>query len=124
MSEPIIKYDEPSDTLYVSFASGEAATGIELNEHILLRVNKAERRAVGLAIFDYSVLAQPTELGLRSLPLVGLNELSPELRELALEILRTPPVQDILSLSAYTPSAVEVIPIASLKPTILTRRAA
>jgi len=124
MSEPTIKYDELSDTLYVSFAPGEAATGIELNEHILLRVNKAERRAVGLTIFDYSVLAQPTELGLRSLPLVGLNELSPELRELALEILRTPPVQDILSLSAYTPSAVEVIPIASLKPTILTRRAA
>jgi hypothetical protein len=69
-------------------------------------------------------LAQPTELGLRSLPLDGLNELSPELRELALEVLRTPPVQDILSLSAYTPSAIEVIPIASLKPIILTRRAA
>jgi len=124
MSEPTIKYDEMSDTLYVSFAPGEAATGIELNEHILLRVDKAERRAIGLTIFDYSVLAQPTELGLRSLPLDGLNELSPELRELALEILRMPPVQDILSLSAYTPSAAEAIPIASLKPTILTRQAA
>ena len=124
MSEPTIKYDEPSDTLYVSFVPGEAATGIELNEHILLRVNKSERRAVGLTIFDYSVLAHSTELGLRSLPLVGLNELSPALRELALEILRTPPVQDILLLSAYTPSAVEVIPIASLKPTTLTRQAA
>ncbi|MGH9754990.1 MAG: DUF2283 domain-containing protein [Blastocatellia bacterium] len=124
MSEPTTKYDEISDTLYVSFAPGEAATGIELNEHILLRVNKAERRAVGLTIFDYSALAQPTELGPRSLPLDGLNELSLELRELALEILRTSPVQDILSLSAYTPSVVEAIPIASLKPTILTRRAA
>jgi uncharacterized protein YuzE len=124
MSEPTIKYDEPSDTLYVSFAPGEAATGIELNEHILLRVNKAERRAIGLTIFDYSVLAQPTELGLRSFPLDGLNELSHELRELALEVLRTSPIQDILSLSAYTPSAFEVIPIASLKPTIVTRRAA
>jgi uncharacterized protein YuzE len=124
MSEPTIKYDEPSDTLYISFAPGEAATGIELNEQILLRVNKAERRAVGLTIFDYSVLAQPTELGLRNLPLSGLSELSPELRELAFEIIRTPLVQDILSLSAYTPSAVEAIPIASLKPTILTRRAA
>jgi hypothetical protein len=88
-----------------------------------LRVNKAERRAIGLTIFDYSVLAQPTELGLRSLPLDGLNDLSPELRELALEILQTSPVQEILSLLAYTPSAVDAIPIASLK-TILTRRAA
>jgi hypothetical protein len=50
--------------------------------------------------------------------------LSPELRELALEILQTSPVQEILSLSAYTPSAVEAIPIASLKTAILTRRAA
>jgi hypothetical protein len=38
--------------------------------------------------------------------------------------LKSPAQQDILSLSAYTPSAVEAIPIASLKPTILTRQAA
>lgn len=124
MNQPTTKYDETSDTLYISFAPGEAATGIELNEHILLRVNKAERRAVGLTIFDYSILAQPTELGLRSLPLVGLTDLSPDLRELALDILRTPPVQETLLLSAYTPSAVEAIPIASLRSTLLTRRAA
>jgi uncharacterized protein YuzE len=124
MSKPIFKYDETGDTLYISFAPGEHATGIELNEHILLRVNKAERRAVGLTLFDYSVLAQPTELGLRSLPLVGLNDLSDELRELVLEILRNPPVTDILLLSAYTPSSVEAIPITSLQPTILTRQAA
>jgi uncharacterized protein YuzE len=124
MSEPIINYDEISDTLYVSFAPGDAATGVELNEHILLRVNKVERRAIGLTIFDYSVLAHPTELGLRSLPLDGLNVLSPELRELALEILQSPPVQDFLSVSAYIPSTDEAIPIASLKATILTQRAA
>ncbi len=42
-----IKYDEIGDTLYISFAPGEKATGIELNEHLLLRVNKMERRPVG-----------------------------------------------------------------------------
>ena len=124
MSEPLFKYDELSDTLSVSFAPGEAATGIELNEHILLRVNKAERRAVGLTLFDYSVLAQPTELGPRCLPLAGLSDLSPELRQLALDLLRTPPVQNYLLLSAYTPSSVEAIPIASLKPMIAARQAA
>jgi len=51
-------YDEVSDTLYVSFAPGEKATGIELNDHILLRVNKKERRAIGLTFFNYSLLAQ------------------------------------------------------------------
>ncbi|MDQ3011884.1 MAG: DUF2283 domain-containing protein [Acidobacteriota bacterium] len=124
MSKPIFKYDEPSDTLYVSFTPGEMATGIELNEHILLRINKAERRAVGLTLFDYSALAQTTEIGLRSFPLSGLSDLSSELRELVIDIIRTQPVSDILSLSAYVPSAVEAIPITSLQPDILTRQAA
>lgn len=124
MSKPTFKYDELSDTLYISFAPGEKATGIELNEHILLRVNKAERRAIGLTLFDYSVLAQSTELGIRSFPLSGLGDLSLELRELVIDILRTPPVDRILSLSAYVPSAAETIPISSLHPEILMQQAA
>ena len=116
MNEPIFNYDEMSDTLYVSFAPGEAATGIELNEHILLRVNKEERRAIGLTFFEYSILAQRTEVGPRSFPLAGLAELSDELRTIVLEILLHPPVSEILLLSAYTPSLVETIPITSVQP--------
>jgi uncharacterized protein YuzE len=116
MAEPTLSYDELSDTLYVSFEPGEAATGIELNEHILLRINKKRRRAVGSTFFNYSVLAQMTEIGPRSFPLTGLAELSDELREIIFDILRRPPVSDILSLSAYTPSLVETIPITSLQP--------
>jgi hypothetical protein len=71
MAEPIFHYDEGSDTLYVSFAPGEAATGIALHDHMLLRINKHERRAIGLTLLDYSVLAQPTEAGPRSFPLTG-----------------------------------------------------
>jgi len=116
MTKPIFNYDEMSDTLYVSFAPGEKATGIELNDHILLRINKRERRAIGLTFFDYSLLAQKTELGPRSFPLTGLIELSDELREIVLDILQRPPVSDILLLSTYTPSIVEAIPITSLQP--------
>lgn len=116
MATPIFNYDEISDTLYVSFAPGEKATGIELNEHVLLRVNKAEHRAVGLTFFEYSLLAQRTEVGPRSFPLTGLAQLPDELRELVLEIVLHPPVSDILSLSAYTPSPAETIPIISLQP--------
>ena len=116
MSEPIFNYDEMSDTLYFSFAPGEKATGIELNDHILLRINKRERRAIGLTFFDYSLLAQKTELGPRSFPLTGLAELSDELRGIVLDILQRPPVSDILLLSTYTPSIVEAIPITSLQP--------
>jgi uncharacterized protein YuzE len=48
MSKPIFNYDEESDTLYVSFVPGEVATGIALNDHMLLRLNISEQRVVGL----------------------------------------------------------------------------
>lgn len=111
MERPIFNYDETSDTLYVSFSPGEKATGIELNDHILLRINKAERRAVGLTFFEYSLLAQRTEWGMRSFPMTGLAQLSDELRQLVLDVVHRAPVSDVLSLSAYTPSAAETIPI-------------
>lgn len=113
--KPTMKYDELSDTLYISFAPGEKATGIELNESILLRINKKERRAIGITIFNYSYLAQKTEAGLRSLPMTGLNELSEELRELVLAILTQPPVNEFLMVSNFSPSLTENIPITSLQ---------
>ena len=119
MSKPIFNYDEMSDTLYVSFSPGENATGIELNDHIVLRLNKNEGRAIGLTFLDYSLLAQRTEMGPRSFPLTGLIELSEELREMVLGILRNPPVSEILFLSSYTPSITEAIPITSLHPEVI-----
>ncbi len=116
MTKSIFSYDEMSDTLYVSFHPGENATGIELNEHILLRIDKGERRAIGLTFFEYSLLAQRTEIGPRSFPLPGLARLSNELREIVLDILSCPPVSDILTLSTYTPSFIETVAIASLQP--------
>jgi len=117
MQEPIISYDETSDTLFISFQPGTKATGIELNEHILLRIDKKGRRPIGLTLFEYSVLVQKTDLGPRSFPLTGLSDLSEELRGIALEILLNPPVSNFLSVSAYTPSIAETIPITSLHRT-------
>lgn len=112
-------YDETSDTLYVSFAPGEKGTGLELNENLLLRVNKSERRAVGLSVFNYSLLAQPTETGRRSLPLSGLADFSPETRALALDVLKRPPVSELLMISTYTPSTSENTPLVSFRDAIL-----
>lgn len=105
MDEPTIRYDEPSDTLHVDFAPGRPATGLELNENILLRVDKAGRAAVGLTFLNYSLLAQRTEMGPRSFALTGLSELSPDLRELALTLLLSGPVSEFLTISAYSPAA-------------------
>lgn len=119
MAIPTFNYDEMSDTLYVSFAPGVPATGIELNEHILLRLDKRNWQAIGLTIFDYSILAQPTELGQRSFPLTGLADLPPDALQRVLAVLRVPPVSDILMLSVYTPSFADTMPIASLHATPL-----
>jgi uncharacterized protein YuzE len=116
MEKPNFNYDEISDTLYVSFEPETKATGIELNDHILLRINKNKRRVVGLTFFEYSLLAQKTDLGPRSFPLTGLSELSGDLRQIVLDILLSPPVSEILSVSAFTPSIVETIPITFLQP--------
>lgn len=124
MTEPQIKYDEPSDTLYIAFVPGKSATGIELNEHILLRIDRQQRTAVGLTLFDFSLLAQRTEMGPRSFPLSGLADLSDEMREMALDILRSAPVRDYLTLSAYTPAASQAVPITSLRFEKLAMRAA
>ncbi|HEX8450745.1 MAG TPA: DUF2283 domain-containing protein [Longimicrobium sp.] len=124
MSDPTRKYDEISDTLHITFMPGESGTGIELNENTLLRINTGARSAVGLSLFNYSILAQRTEMGPRSFPLTGLAMLSEELREIALQILQDAPVHDYLTVSAYTPGGSEPIPIMYLQPEIVPSRAA
>src|SRR5690349_15561037 len=115
MPQPHLSYDEPSDTLVVAFEPGQAATGIELNDHILLRIDKEKRRAISLTFLDYSLLAQTADYGPRSFPIPGLIHLPDELRELVLEILQTAPVNEILALSTYTPSYAEAVPITSIQ---------
>lgn len=119
MHEPLFNYDEISDTLTISFFPGETATGIELNDNILLRINKQKRYAVSLSIFNYSILAQKPEVGLRSLPLTGLAGLSSTLRQTVLEILVQKPVSDILAVSTYTPSLAEHVLIATIHDSVL-----
>ena len=116
MNQPRIKYDELSDTLTISFESGVLATGIELTDHILLRIARPEKKAVSLVFFEYSILAQETDMGRRSFPLADLSHLSDELREIVFEILLNKPVCDFLRVSAYTVSLAETIPIISLQP--------
>jgi uncharacterized protein YuzE len=115
MDKPNFNYDELSDTLYISFEPATKATGIELNNNILLRVDKDKRTVVGLTFFDYSILVQRADFGPRSFPLTGLAQMSAELRELVVEILQSVPVKNFLTLSTYTPSYAEAIPITSLQ---------
>ena len=114
-------YDKEADILYISFAPGEkATTAVELNDHILLRFHRTEKRAIGLTLMDFSVLVQLTNWGPRTFPLSGLHELEPEWQDTVLEILTTPPVNQVLKVSLYTPSLAEAVPVTSVeKPPIL-----
>ncbi len=102
--------------LYISFSPGErAGTAVELNDNMLLRFNRDERRAIGLTLMDFSVLAQMTDLGPRNFPLTGLDELEPDWQETVVEIITRPPVSHILKVSLHTQSLSESVPIAYVK---------
>ena len=92
-----------------------ATTAVELNDNILLRLNKAEKRAIGLTLMDFSVLVQLTQVGPRSFPLTGLADLEDEWQEMVIEIITSPPVNQVLKVSTYTPSLAEAWPIASVE---------
>jgi uncharacterized protein YuzE len=126
MGEYSIQYDEDADTLNIGFVPARSATGLELNENLLLRVDASGRVAVGLTVFNYSLVAQRTEMGPRSFALTGLDALSADLRELALALLLSEPVSDFLAVSAYTPAGnpSATVPITSLVSGGIAARAA
>jgi uncharacterized protein YuzE len=112
----LYSYDKEADVLYISFSPGEkATTAVELNDNILLRFNRAQKRAVGLTLMDFSVLVQLTRLGPRNFPLTGLKELEPDWQEMVVEIITSPPVNQILKVSTYMPSLTEDMPITSVQ---------
>ena len=114
--KPTFSYDKEADVLYISFSPGEkATTAIELNDNILLRLNWAEKRAIGLTLMDFSVLVEITNLGPRSYPLTGLDDLDPEWRDIVIGIITSPPVNQFLKVSIYTPSLNKTVPIAHVE---------
>ncbi|MCX6048997.1 MAG: DUF2283 domain-containing protein [Chloroflexi bacterium] len=109
-------YDKEADVLYISFASGEkATTAVELNDNILLRFNRTEKRAIGLTLMDFSVLIQLTKLGPRSFPLLGLAALEPEWQKIVIDLITSAPVNQVLKVSTYTPSLTDEIPVVSVE---------
>ncbi|MGC9394269.1 MAG: DUF2283 domain-containing protein [Anaerolineae bacterium] len=103
-------YDQEADILEVFFGANEAATGVELTDHILLRLNRTLRRAVSLTFLHFSILAERTEYGPRSYPLNKLLAVPEELREQVLHLLTSMPVNQFLRLSYFQASPTERVP--------------
>jgi len=94
-----LAYDEQADMLDIFFGENRKGAGVELTEHILLRLDRESGRAISLSILDFSILASPTEFGVRSFALTGLNDLPQELREMVARIITTPPINQFLKVA-------------------------
>ncbi|MBL7064253.1 MAG: DUF2283 domain-containing protein [Anaerolineae bacterium] len=113
---PVYNYDSETDILYISFSPGErATTAVELNDNVLLRLNREKRRAIGLTLMDFSVLAQSSIFGTRYFPLTGLADLEEEWQEMVMEVITRPPVSLVLRVSVYMPSPIETVPITAIE---------
>jgi hypothetical protein len=104
-------YDEEGDILEVVFDNVKATCALELTEEILLRFNLERGQAAGLTILDFSTLASPTEMGPRSFPLTGLDDLPDDLRHTVVKIITSPPVNQFLKVSYFYLSPAERLPI-------------
>lgn len=91
--------EEETDILKLLFGENVSGTGIELTDHIILRLNLQTGRALSLTFLHFSILAQQTEYGPRSFSLDKIEQLPEEMRELVLRILTSLPVSQFLKLS-------------------------
>jgi uncharacterized protein YuzE len=108
---PRYSYDEEGDIFYITFHPGEKGTAVELNGNILLRLDRKREKALGLTLFDFSILVQKTDFGPRGFPLTGLMEIPHDLRDIVIKIITTPPVSHFLKVATYSPTLSESIPI-------------
>jgi hypothetical protein len=109
-------YDEGEDMLDIFFGENEPATGVELTDHILLRLNQKTGRAVSLTFCHFSILTELTEYGLRSFPLDNLDELPEDLRELTIRVSMRAPVNQFLKLSHFQASPTKRVPLTYVEP--------
>ncbi len=103
-------YDQEADILEIFFGENEPATGVELTDYIVLRLNKQTRRAISLLLLHFSILTECTEYGPRSYPLDKLDEVPEDLRELILHLVTSMPVSQFVKLSHFQASPTEQIP--------------
>ena len=111
-----ISYNETDDILEIFFSYNEPATGIELTDNILLRINRTSGQAVSLTILHLFILSERTEFGPRSYQLENLDDLPEELQELIVRIITTSPVNQFLKLSHFQESPTKRVPFTYVEP--------
>jgi hypothetical protein len=100
----------------ILFGENEPATGIELTDHILLRLNRKTGRPVSLTLLHFSILTERTEYGPRSYPLDKLEELPEDFRELMVRVIMAMPVNKFLKISFFQESPTKRVPLTYVEP--------
>jgi hypothetical protein len=92
-------FDEDADILEVFFGENGPATGIELTDHVILRLDQKSQRAPSLLLLHFSILSEQTEYGPRSFPLEKVEQLPEDVKELVLRLITSLPVSQFLKVS-------------------------
>lgn len=106
-----LAYEEVGDILEIVFDNVKATCAVELTDNIVLHFHREQGRAAGLTILDFSILASPTEFGVRSFALTGLDDLPEELRETVARIITTSPVNQFLKVTTFYASPANQVPL-------------
>lgn len=109
-------YDESADIMDIFFGENEPSTGVELTDHILLRLNLNSGRIVSLTLLHFSILTEQTEYGPRSYPLDKIEELPEDLRERVVSALKTAPVNQFLKITHLQESPTRRVPFTYVEP--------
>jgi hypothetical protein len=104
-------YDQEADILEIFFGTNEPATGVEITDHIVMRLNQQTKRAVSLLLLDFSILTERTEYGPRSYPLTTLHAFPDEVRAVVIQVVTSMPVKQFLKVSHFQASPTENVPL-------------
>ena len=85
-----ITYDPEGDILYITFGHPTEATGYQLSDQILLRVDPQTQQVAGLTIRNFSVHAHTAQ----EISLLEIED--PAVKPLLLQLLNSPPVTHFL----------------------------
>ena len=105
-------YDGEADILEIFFGENGPATGIELTDQMILRIDPRQKRALSLMLLHFSILAEQTDYGPRSFPLDKLDQLPADLRELVLRLITSMPVSQFLKSSQLQVSPTQFMAMA------------
>ena len=114
-STALVSYDREADILEITFQDAAASATVELTDGVYLRFDRQSGQPLSLGFVNFTPLTQQQEFGIPLLSLTGLAKLPQVDLAVILKMLQTLPVNAILHLYSFKPTArTRVMPVASL----------